>query len=342
MPDRRFVDCVLAAVMVAVVTFSAHGQTAPVPSSPGPNSWPPPGVHTLSEPGITTPSLIHEVKPAYTVAAMRSRVQGTVTIMAVVQADGSVGAIRIVRALHPELDAQAVQAAQQWRFTPATLNGAPVPVIVAIDLSFKLKDEPPPSPSLAWPDVFPREPARMPDEDTWRDDIEHVDNLEIHIPLPADWAPVRGGDLVGRVSPDHRVLFSVGKPRPFPNQITGPLSAAQLVGLGTLLARSATSSGQASLASSGQVQTGSGFWLWFEMPVTIDTSDFPPELLGLPLTYDSSTLFMFAGTRESHLVQVSCGVLRQHGRGDAEYAKDKRDAGAVCARIIDRMTVTSQ
>jgi protein TonB len=41
----------------------------------------------------------------------------------------------------PLLDDAAVAAVRQWRFTPALLNGEPVPVVMTVTVNFKLQDE---------------------------------------------------------------------------------------------------------------------------------------------------------------------------------------------------------
>jgi TonB family protein len=91
--------------------------------------------------GVTLPRVLREVKPQYTADAMRAKIQGTVLLEAVVMPDGSVGRVEIVRSLDSAfgLDQEAIKAARQWRFVPGTRLGAPVPVIVTIELTFTLR-----------------------------------------------------------------------------------------------------------------------------------------------------------------------------------------------------------
>ena len=94
--------------------------------------------------GGTGPQLIHEVRPAYTVEAMRAKVQGQVELDVVVLADGSVDPkqIRIARSLDRVfgLDAQAIDAVRQWRFRPArNRHQQPVPARVRVELTFTLR-----------------------------------------------------------------------------------------------------------------------------------------------------------------------------------------------------------
>jgi len=90
--------------------------------------------------GVTIPRIIREVRPQYTAEAMRAKVQGGVLLECVVQTDGTVGDVRVLRSLDTTygLDQEAIKAAKQWKFAPGTRNGEPVPVMVTIELTFTL------------------------------------------------------------------------------------------------------------------------------------------------------------------------------------------------------------
>ena len=91
--------------------------------------------------GVTQPRVLTQVKPQYTSQAMVAKMQGVVMLEAVVLPDGTVGDVRILRSLDPVfgLDQQAIRAVKQWRFTPATRRGQPIPVLVTIELTFTLR-----------------------------------------------------------------------------------------------------------------------------------------------------------------------------------------------------------
>jgi protein TonB len=91
--------------------------------------------------GVTLPTKLREVKPAYTSDAMRAKVQGTVLLQCVVRPDGTVGDVEIVKSLDPVfgLDQEAVKAARQWLFRPGTRFGEAVPVLITIELTFTLR-----------------------------------------------------------------------------------------------------------------------------------------------------------------------------------------------------------
>jgi TonB family protein len=89
---------------------------------------------------VSVPRLIKEVKPRYTDHALRSMIQGTVVMEAVITGDGCASQIRVVRSLdRGGLDEEAVLAVAQWRFDPGRLAGAPVDVLVTIMLDFSIR-----------------------------------------------------------------------------------------------------------------------------------------------------------------------------------------------------------
>jgi TonB family protein len=89
--------------------------------------------------GIEPPRLLREVKAGYTDDARRRNVEGDVILEIVVRRDGTVGDVRILKRLGAGLDDRAAQAVRQWRFSPASRQGAPVDVIVEVAVEFKLR-----------------------------------------------------------------------------------------------------------------------------------------------------------------------------------------------------------
>jgi protein TonB len=88
--------------------------------------------------------VLREVKPQYTLEAMRAKIQGTVLLDCVVKADGTVGDVEVLRSLDKTgLDQEAIRAARAWQFEPGTRNGEPVPVLVTIELTFTLRPSEP-------------------------------------------------------------------------------------------------------------------------------------------------------------------------------------------------------
>ena len=58
-----------------------------------------------------------------------------VIVEAVIGVDGSITDVKVLRSI-PLLDEAAVEAVRQWKFTPTTLNGVPVPVVMTLTVNF--------------------------------------------------------------------------------------------------------------------------------------------------------------------------------------------------------------
>ncbi len=69
--------------------------------------------------------------------AVRARVQGVVILEAVVDREGRVERVTILRSI-PLLDAAAVAAVRQWRYSPLLLNGTPERFVLTVTVSFSL------------------------------------------------------------------------------------------------------------------------------------------------------------------------------------------------------------
>ena len=97
------------------------------------------GLPRASDPGITKPKATRRAYPSYTRAAMTARAQGVAQLEFVIEADGSIGPVRVIDAPHPDLALSSVACLRQWRFTPAKKDGQPVAVVATMDLAFNLK-----------------------------------------------------------------------------------------------------------------------------------------------------------------------------------------------------------
>lgn len=96
--------------------------------------------YTADTPGIVGPRVTRSVEPKYTREAMREKITGEVELELVIDTNGRVDRARMLKSLDSRygLDEQAFIAARQWQFTPARMNGTPVPITVRIVLEFKL------------------------------------------------------------------------------------------------------------------------------------------------------------------------------------------------------------
>lgn len=89
--------------------------------------------------GIEPPQLLREVRPVYTDDARRRGLEGDVVLEIVVRRDGTVGDVRVTRALGGGLEQRAIAAVRQWRFAPARRLGAAVDVLVDVAVGFSLR-----------------------------------------------------------------------------------------------------------------------------------------------------------------------------------------------------------
>jgi protein TonB len=74
----------------------------------------------------------------YPSIAQAARVEGIVIIETTIGQTGRVLDAKLLRSI-PLLDAAALDAVRQWEFTPTLLNGSPVPVVLTVTVSFKLR-----------------------------------------------------------------------------------------------------------------------------------------------------------------------------------------------------------
>ncbi|HUQ50053.1 MAG TPA: TonB family protein, partial [Terriglobales bacterium] len=88
---------------------------------------------------LSTPVVTTKVDPAYPPDLMQERVEGFVTLYAVINANGSVGEVRLLRGLNDRLDENAIKALGRWHFRPATRNGVAVALEAVVQIPFKAR-----------------------------------------------------------------------------------------------------------------------------------------------------------------------------------------------------------
>lgn len=90
------------------------------------------------QPGqLSAPIAEHKVDPAYPIQLMQENVSGTVTLRAIIHADGTVGEIKVVQDPDVRLGRFAADALSKWHFIPATKNGSNVDVEAIVVIPFK-------------------------------------------------------------------------------------------------------------------------------------------------------------------------------------------------------------
>jgi len=88
--------------------------------------------------GIRPPQRIVNVTPAYPAIARSAHVEGVVIIEATIDEHGNVIRAQVLRSI-PLLDDAALQAVRQWKFSPTTLNGIAVPIVMTVTVNFTLQ-----------------------------------------------------------------------------------------------------------------------------------------------------------------------------------------------------------
>ena len=106
---------------------------------PPPVAVPPPEPQKIYRPGagIRQPIKLRGADPVYSPIARATGLHGIVIIEATIDTDGRVVNARILRSI-PLLDQAALDAVRTWEYTPTTLNGVPVPVVMTVTVSFVL------------------------------------------------------------------------------------------------------------------------------------------------------------------------------------------------------------
>ena len=107
---------------------------ADVPAPPSTRSHP---TEASAVAGVPA-EIISKPIPVYTQEARNLRIEGEVLLEVVLRASGNLHVLRVVRGLGHGLDDNAVKAAEQIRFKPATRNGQPADSTVVLHIIFQL------------------------------------------------------------------------------------------------------------------------------------------------------------------------------------------------------------
>ncbi len=82
-------------------------------------------------------NLVFRVQPNYPPLARQARIQGTVSLRAIISRTGTIENLSVISG-HAMLVTAAVEAVKQWRYRPYLLNGEPVEVETEITVNFLL------------------------------------------------------------------------------------------------------------------------------------------------------------------------------------------------------------
>ncbi len=79
-----------------------------------------------------------KVDPKYIASAVADRIEGRVQLLCVINNQGHVEQVELVRGLESRLDQSAIEALTKWLFRPAHKNSEPVDVDVMVEIPFHL------------------------------------------------------------------------------------------------------------------------------------------------------------------------------------------------------------
>jgi protein TonB len=88
---------------------------------------------------MVKPVLLEKIEPIYPEVARRAGLGGRVTIRAIIGLDGNVESAEVFASRNPLFDQAALDAVREWRYRPATMNGAPVRVYFTVVVDFLVR-----------------------------------------------------------------------------------------------------------------------------------------------------------------------------------------------------------
>jgi TonB family protein len=105
----------------------------PRPATPSPAAA---GADTQAG-ALQSGEVIHRVEPVYPPGALAQNIEGTVTLYAVIDTDGTVKSLKFLDG-PPSLIPAALAAVRQWRYSPSLLDGRPIQTERQIKIVFQL------------------------------------------------------------------------------------------------------------------------------------------------------------------------------------------------------------
>jgi TonB family protein len=88
---------------------------------------------------VSAPVVLYSPNAEFSDDARRAKYSGVCIISMIVDADGMPQNLRIVKPLDHGLSEKAIEAVSRYRFKPAMKDGKPVPVMVNVEVNFRLR-----------------------------------------------------------------------------------------------------------------------------------------------------------------------------------------------------------
>jgi protein TonB len=84
------------------------------------------------------PEVVASVAPVYPADMRKARIEGTVTLIFVLNEQGAVEDPRVQRASRPEFERPALDAVRKWKFKPGMKDGEPVRTYMKLPIRFRI------------------------------------------------------------------------------------------------------------------------------------------------------------------------------------------------------------
>lgn len=118
-----------------VIDTNARGLVKALP----PHRQPSKTTHATSgKPKVEQARLLNKVSPVYPQSARSANISGAVLIEVELGTDGALNDLVVLSAPSGDLAVAALIAVEKWRYSPARLDGQPVPALFTIDVNFEL------------------------------------------------------------------------------------------------------------------------------------------------------------------------------------------------------------
>jgi len=88
--------------------------------------------------GVSAPVALNNVEAEFSDEARRAKYQGVCIISLIVDAQGNPQNPRVIRTLGMGLDEKALEAVRKYKFRPAMKGNTPVPVMISVEVNFRL------------------------------------------------------------------------------------------------------------------------------------------------------------------------------------------------------------
>jgi TonB family protein len=129
-------DMISRTRLSALAALAIATQGTPVFAQPAP-----PAAAATPQRSIVPPKLVHFVEAEFPASEAAAGRGATVVLQIAITATGSVADVRVLESASPAFDVAALEAARQFVFEPALVNGAAIPVKITYRYVFTFKEK---------------------------------------------------------------------------------------------------------------------------------------------------------------------------------------------------------